>query len=172
MRIGVVIVEDEPPVGMSLIEWKETGLSCTVAVSSTEGAVPTICKNAPFIVITDIRMPKMSGLDFIARIRELEFKTRFIVISGYKDFEYARKALKYQVENYLLKPINGHELNTCLKDILNKLRNESIKRKDAGDPERITADGRGLIKQAYLNIPAITVIEFLFQTLRIFTEVT
>lgn len=51
-------------------------------------AVPIICKNDPSIMITDIRIPKMSGLDFIARIRELEFKTRFIVISGHKDFEY------------------------------------------------------------------------------------
>lgn len=149
-RIGVVIVEDEPRVGIlvkSLIQWDRMGLSCIAVASSAEDAISIIQENKPPIVITDIRMPKITGLDLIARIRELEIETRFIVISGHKDFEYARKALKYRVENYLLKPINGHELNTSLKDILNTLEDESSRLKTTRDMKRIADAGQRLIKR-------------------------
>ena len=148
--IGVVIVEDEPRVGIlvkSLIQWDRMGLSCIAVASSAEDAISIIQENKPPIVITDIRMPKITGLDLIARIRELGIETRFIVISGHKDFEYARKALKYRVENYLLKPINGHELNTSLKDILNTLEDESTRLKTTRDMKRIADAGQRLIKR-------------------------
>lgn len=68
----------------------------------------------PDIVITDIRMPGMDGLELIQKCFESGHKIRFIVLSGYREFSYAQRALKYQVEDYLLKPVNEQELNTLL----------------------------------------------------------
>ena len=148
--IGVVIVEDEPRVGMlvqSLITWEEIGLSCLAVLSNAEDAISVIETRKPPIVVTDIRMPTITGLDLIARIQELGMETRFIVISGHKDFEYARKALQFGVANYLLKPINGHELNTNLKNIVNELETESINRQAAEDLRRTIVAGKKLIKR-------------------------
>ncbi len=67
------------------------------------------------IVITDIMMEKMDGLEFIRRVRENKQEAVFIIISGYNEFEYAQKAIKYRVVQYLLKPINQGELEVALQ---------------------------------------------------------
>ena len=72
----------------------------------------------PDIVITDIRMPGMDGLDFIERARELNPEIVFVIISGYSDFDFAKRAIKYGVSDYLLKPIDEAELRSNLANII------------------------------------------------------
>lgn len=66
------------------------------------------------IVVTDVEMPLMNGLDLLEEIRKISPRTRFLILSGYDEFEYARKALKLDVEEYILKPINEEQLRQAL----------------------------------------------------------
>ena len=105
----VLIVDDEFRIGMlikKLIRWEEFPLECADIVDNGEAAFHIIKEREPDIVITDIRMPKINGLDLICMTRELKKDIKFVVISGYKEFEYAHRALQYGVDDYLLKPIN------------------------------------------------------------------
>ena len=73
------------------------------------------------IILTDIEMPEMSGLELLKKIRSEEELVRFIILTGYDDFEYAREAIHLEVENYILKPINEEELEKQLKEAAAKL---------------------------------------------------
>lgn len=77
------------------------------------------------LVITDINMPFINGIDFIKEIRQIFGELNIIVISGYDEFEYARQCMKYGVKNYLLKPINDKELVEIVKETI-KSNNEVI----------------------------------------------
>lgn len=70
------------------------------------------------LVITDINMPFINGIDFIKEIRQIFGELDIIVISGYDEFEYARQCMKYGVKNYLLKPINDKELVEIVKEAM------------------------------------------------------
>lgn len=70
------------------------------------------------LVITDINMPFINGIDFIKEIRQIFGELNIIVISGYDEFEYARQCMKYGVKNYLLKPINDKELVEIVKETM------------------------------------------------------
>lgn len=100
--------------------------STTVAMDG-QGALE-ITKNNPIdIMITDIKMPRMDGIMLIQHLQELEQKPSLIILSGFDDFEYARAAINYKVNDYLLKPINRTELFQSLTKVVKELefKNES-----------------------------------------------
>ena len=78
------------------------------------------------ILITDIRMPKMDGLELIKRVRVYNQKIPIIIISGYSDFEYAKQALKFNVHDYILKPIDRIELALALHNAKIKLSEDEL----------------------------------------------
>ncbi len=80
-------------------------------------ALEKIKASSPDVVITDIRMPLMNGIDLVKGVMEINPRTHFIVISGYREFEYAKSALQLGVQDYLLKPIKQSELNQILLKI-------------------------------------------------------
>lgn len=102
----VLIVDDEFRIGRlikKLIHWDEFALECVDVVDNGGTAFEIIQSvRCPDVVITDIRMPKINGLELIAMTREIHKNMKFVVISGYKEFEYAHQALQYGVEDYLL----------------------------------------------------------------------
>lgn len=124
--IKVVIIDDESRV-CSLIKllgkWDEMGMVVVGTAGDGDAAYELIMGKMPDIVITDIKMPGMSGLEVIQRVQEQSVSPfpYFIVISGYQEFEYAHKALQFGVEEYLLKPINKEELNATLLKLKNKI---------------------------------------------------
>ncbi len=126
--IRVFIAEDEPK-GYKLIhmlvDWAE--LNMVEIGNSQDGleALDQISKLKPDIVVTDIRMPGIDGLELIRRHKSTGAKTRFVVISGHREFDYARKALKLDVDDYILKPLQKEELNRTLKKIGSRLRSIS-----------------------------------------------
>ena len=75
-----------------------------------------ILDESPDLVITDIRMPGMNGLELIGRISETDLDTQFILLSGYGEFEYAKQAMKYGVRHYLLKPCNEQQIIDAVKE--------------------------------------------------------
>lgn len=120
-----VIADDEPKVCQlihKLVNWQELGIDISGIAHNGIDAFELICSHKPEIVITDIRMPGLDGLDIIKKVRESGIDSRFIIISGYRHFEYAQNALKYNVEDYLLKPIKKTELNGVLEKICSNLK--------------------------------------------------
>lgn len=98
------------------VPWEQWG--CVVVGSAEDGekAFQEIKEIHPDLVVTDIRMVRVSGLEMIRRCREEGIDAQFIIISGYNEFEYAKEALKMEVVDYILKPIDDDELrNAVLK---------------------------------------------------------
>ena len=121
----IMIVDDEPFIieGLkALIDWEHYGFQvCSEAGNGMEALENARRLNID-LVITDIRMPEMDGLKLIQRcIEELKDTCKFIVISGFNDFEYARKALSLSVESYILKPVDEDEIIEALISIKEKL---------------------------------------------------
>ncbi len=113
MSLKVVIVEDNPTTVLSLvktIDWDV--MKCEVAGTAGDGESGGVMirQLTPDIVLTDIRMPVKSGLDMIAEVREDVPDCRFVIITGYDEFQYASQAIKLGVFDYLLKPIDNEEV--------------------------------------------------------------
>lgn len=118
--LSVLIADDEKKVGLlikNLIEWERLGLRFLDLVQDGQSAYDMILRERPDIVITDIRMPQLSGLEMIEKVLTKGVNPHFIVVSGYRYFEYAQRALKYGVKDYLLKPIDEIELNKILEKV-------------------------------------------------------
>ena len=76
----------------------------------------------PDIVITDIRMPGYDGIELIEKAKALNPRIDFIIISGYRHFNYAQKAIRFGVEDYLLKPLKALEINQTLRKMTEKYK--------------------------------------------------
>ena len=117
MILNVLIVEDEEIIRCGLvdtIDW--AGMDCRVigvAATGLEG-LEAIRSLRPDLVIADIRMPGMSGIDMIERAAQEGFGFRSIILTSYAEFEYARRALEMRVCSYLLKPIDEGQLRTAI----------------------------------------------------------
>ncbi len=104
--LRVLIVEDEALVRIGLvsaIDWEGNGYSLVGEASDGEEALELCRRLKPHIVITDIRMPKMDGLEFVRRLKEILPRTRVLILSCHDEFGFAREALKLGVEDYILK---------------------------------------------------------------------
>lgn len=121
MRIlQVIIVDDEEIVRKGVcdcIDWELYGFQICGLFDTSISAFQYMQKNQTDIVITDIRMPMMSGLELVKKSREEGLVSRFIILSGYDEFSYAQQAIRYGVEGYLLKPIKEQELLDVLSSI-------------------------------------------------------
>jgi two-component system response regulator YesN len=101
-----------------LFDWKSLGFEIVGECSDGTEALELIEKLSPDLVITDIRMPGLDGLGLIEKvINRTAVKPKFIIISGYDEFEYARKALRFGINHYLLKPVFSEELIPVLQDL-------------------------------------------------------
>lgn len=117
------------------IDWASLGIDTILTARDGASAVEIVRGQKPDIVITDIRMPNLSGLEMIEAIRETICPNRIIVISGFSDFEYARTALQLGVSDYLLKPVNEDALRGAVEKCLNAVREDEFAlrlRKEAG----------------------------------------
>lgn len=118
---NILIIDDEELICRGLKSMVERSchndIKAIRTLSNPENANELVLKFKPDIIITDIRMPKMTGLELIKNISKLNKNIKFIVLSGYDDFEYVKEAFKLGVQDYLLKPVSVDEL----KDILNKI---------------------------------------------------
>ncbi len=124
MMKKVMIVEDEELIlqGIrNIVDWEALGLDVVHMAHDGVEALEMWEKEPVQIVVTDISMPEMDGLTLIRKIREKEEQVRFIILTGYDEFDYAREAVSLDVENYILKPINEDELQHQLQKTVQKL---------------------------------------------------
>lgn len=109
----VLIADDEVKVCRLIeffVDWESLGMEIVAIVNNGADALEEIKRQKPDIAITDIRMPGYSGLEMIERAKVLSPGIEFIIISGYRHFDYAQQAIRFGVKDYLLKPINQEEL--------------------------------------------------------------
>ena len=123
----IILVDDEEEVRKSIIrkiDWTAVGFAVVGDAENGEDALEKIENLEPDVVLTDIRMPYMDGLTLAERIRQKYPSMKIVIFSGYDDFEYAKQAIKLNVTEYILKPVNVEELTAILKRIKTNLDEE------------------------------------------------
>ena len=123
MLLKVIIADDEDKVCQliyGLIDWESLGMEVIGIAHNGLEALEMVKALEPDLMITDIRMPGYDGLELIERSKALSDTLEFIIISGFRHFEYAQHAIKYGVGDYLLKPIKKEELTHTLEQIAEK----------------------------------------------------
>lgn len=122
----VLLVDDEPFAieGLqALIDWQKFGFEINGVCANGEEAVEAIRTDKPDLVVTDIHMPAMNGLELIEEARRLGYdSTMFVITSGYSDFNYARQAIRLGVCNYLTKPVDTVEADDMLERLAQELK--------------------------------------------------
>lgn len=114
----ILIVDDERMIRLGIektIQWEKLKIGQVFTAASAQQAINIIRENHPDIMITDINMTEMSGLDLIGELKDHDQGMRIIILTGYERFEYARKALQLQVHDFLLKPIDEQELSESIR---------------------------------------------------------
>lgn len=122
---SVILVDDEPWALKGLrssFDWTQLGFNIIGETCNPLEALELINNNKPDLVFTDIRMPKLNGLELIKECKSIGIDCEFVIISGFADFEYAQQAIEFDVLNYVLKPIELEKVNQLLINIHNKLR--------------------------------------------------
>jgi|GEM_PF-1459626 len=120
----VIIVDDEIYVVAlinKLVDWENFQMKVEGSADNGIAALELVKEINPDLVIVDIRMPGYDGITFMEKVREFNHNVRFIVISGHKQFDYAKGAIRNNVEDYLLKPINKVELELAIDHVYKKL---------------------------------------------------
>jgi len=127
-KIAVIDDERQVLVGMKrAIPWEELGAEWVGEAMNGEDGLEMIRAARPDIVITDIYMPVMSGLDMLEQLRKEGYSGKIIILSGYSDFEHARQALRLQVSDYVSKPISLPTLKSILGKVIRELEEEEEK---------------------------------------------
>lgn len=142
--LKILIADDEVSIILLIKKLISRDIAHQIVGETTDGksALSMIEREKPDIVITDIRMPGLNGIEMIQAARELGSMAEFIIISGYKDFRYAQSAIRYGVLAYLLKPIKADELNSALEQVQRKQgETEKLKTRIA-DMEHTIAQNR------------------------------
>ncbi len=130
----VMLVEDEEFILQGIrciIDWEELSLSVVSMVHNGKEALEKFREEPVDIIVTDVEMPLMNGLELLEEVRKISPKARCIILSGYDEFEYARAALKLDVEEYILKPVNEEQLKQALLEAVKEL--DEMDRKQAED---------------------------------------
>ncbi|RKI93162.1 response regulator [Parablautia intestinalis] len=125
LKMNILIVDDERLIltGLKSCIEKIADVSCTVQTSTSGRQALQILEFFPAdLMITDVEMPGISGLDLIMKARQQNLCHRFMILSGYDKFEYARTAIKYGVKDYLLKPVDKDELRASICTIAREMK--------------------------------------------------
>lgn len=128
-----LIIDDEKPVRQiirMLGKWQELGIGDLYEAMEGESALKLMRETAPEIVLVDMKMPNVNGVAFLKAAKKEFPKTKYIVISGFEDFEYTKEAIHSKVIDYLLKPVVESELNDVLTRAVEELSKEQQQETD------------------------------------------
>jgi YesN/AraC family two-component response regulator len=159
-----MIVDDERIIRQGLrkvIPWEELGFVVVSEANSGKAALEAAARKGrePQVILTDIRMPDMSGLELISQLRLRFPRLRSVVISGYSDFTYAVEAIKLKVEDYILKPLDPEIIKKTfsrLHAVLDSERDWGISGSPGGLPVWAGAWGEGPERGEAINAPAVS----------------
>lgn len=125
-----------------IIDWDALGFTCLGEAGNGEDALRGILGLKPDLVLLDIKMPKMSGLDVVHALRAQNYQGKIIILSGFSDFKYAQDAIKNGVNYYLTKPIDEDELTAAIEKISEQLVSDADK---TDDLERLKTRARNVL---------------------------
>ncbi|MDR2185800.1 MAG: response regulator [Treponema sp.] len=148
-----VLVDDETEIREGIrnaIPWEELGFSFAGACTNGFEALDLVERIRPDVVMTDINMPFMDGLSFADRLPGVSPMTKVLIISGYDDFEYARRALQLQVYDYIIKPVTPPEFKEVLSKLKRTLDEEREKRRDLEHIKKQLAESLPLLRERFL----------------------
>lgn len=146
----VLIVDDEPVIAEGLkkiVDWEK--YNCVVAGTASSGkeGLAMVEKCQPDILFTDIRMPGMDGLTMLAALRSEHKNLQVIILTGYRDFDYARQALNLGVFRYLVKPSKMKELDEAMESLSERLASVAEAEQESIEDDNTTANNF-IVKQA------------------------
>ena len=127
------------------IDWEGLGICLSGTAADGQDAWNQMKDNPPDILITDIRMPYIDGLELSRLAKDLNPNIVLLIISAYDDFEYARTAIRCGVREYILKPLNRFEVAACLERLLD-MKAETMRTED-GEKEEAAEDGGSIGKE-------------------------
>ena len=127
MLMKVMLVDDEPFIlqGLSvIIDWETEGFEIVKKASDGEEAIAYLRENKVDLIITDIRMPKITGIELLETVRAEKLSDAYIfILSGYNDFRYAQAAIRYSAMEYILKPVQKEQLLESVRRVVAKTEN-------------------------------------------------
>ncbi|MEK0312727.1 response regulator [Cohnella sp. 56] len=124
----ILIVDDEREIRNGLVKqipWSEWGVDEVLDADDGDTALALALARRPDLIVTDIRMPRMSGLKLIAELMREKYSGSLIVVSGFDDFHYAKEAFKLGVSDYLLKPLDKNDLFKAVTAALRRQREKN-----------------------------------------------
>ncbi len=107
------------------IDWQKYNICISGTANDGDEGITLFRQVEPDIIIADIRMPKMNGIEFARALRESKSKVKILLLSAYAEFEYAKSALTYQISDYLLKPLDEDKLEIAITQIVQELDRDS-----------------------------------------------
>jgi len=153
MPYKVFLVEDEIVAREGIrdhINWQAAGLEFCGEAPDGEIALPLIRAIKPDILITDIRMPFVDGLELCRIVRGSMPWIKIIILSGYDEFSYAQEAIKLGVTEYLLKPIGARDLLKALKKVTIQIEQEKRRKESLRELEDQVKDSQALLREKFL----------------------
>lgn len=120
----IVIADDEAQLRQALIrriDWESVGFQVVGEAENGIEALDLVEKLEPDLLLTDVRMPFMSGIELAREVREIRPAMQIAFLSGFDDFSYAQQAIQYNIISYMLKPISSEELTEELRKIKKKI---------------------------------------------------
>jgi len=150
----IMIVDDEVEVREGIvnkIDWYSLGYEIVAQADNGQDALELAETTDIDVILTDIKMPFMDGLTFASRIHELYPQIKLIVFSGFDRFEYAREAIKLDVVEYILKPINAEELSGVLRRVHRTLDSELAEKLDIEKLRENFENNEPVLREHFLN---------------------
>ena len=123
--LKVLIVDDEDLVRRGIVlgvDWAARGCVVVGEAANGEEGIAAVERYSPNLIITDVRMPRMDGIEMMKRLRQKGCKAHVIILTAYSDFSYARSALQFGADDYLLKPFRDQELIAAIDKVRQKER--------------------------------------------------
>ncbi|RCX07869.1 AraC family two component transcriptional regulator [Anaerobacterium chartisolvens] len=152
--LKIMIVDDEFYFREALkisLPWAELGFEICGEAKNGRDALEKVGALSPHIIIVDINMPIMDGLEFVQNIKERNINSKIIILTGHSEFNYAKQAVQMGVHNYILKPVNEEELTKTLLDIKNVIEKETDIKIEIDSLKRQVKDSMPMLKDKFLN---------------------
>lgn len=137
MRLKALLVDDEIHILTNLskvLPWEEMGFEIVLLAKNGKEALGMASMHRPDLILSDIRMPVMDGIQLLQELRDREIPCEVLLLTGYQEFEYARTAIRYGVKDYICKPINYFELEETVRGVAKQIRE---KRKNLNKEQRL-----------------------------------
>ncbi|PXV85040.1 AraC family two component transcriptional regulator [Lachnotalea glycerini] len=151
---SVILVDDEEEVRQAIIKkinWNEAGFDVIGYAENGEEALELAENLRPDVIMTDIHMPFMDGLTMCRKLKEIVKNTKIIIFSGYDEFEYAREAIKLEVEEYILKPIDATQLKLVFERIKKSLDEEIEEKRNMERLKKYYYESLPVMKEQFMG---------------------